>query len=976
MNNLVIAVIAIAFAAALSLAGVNHVDRRADVAHTEQVNNTAQVENLVSDYESLMQTVGHRPTAADYQAVYAARSGSTYAYGAAGNPVITAPSKMTTPAGSAAPQWTYMPGCNGGTQDCFYMTMQGSSDTIYRAAKLSAMQELNTPTVSRIELSATRADDPNAVTNPASWPASTPSTYYLTLRLAPGTVTSTTQTVQYYYTANPTYYLPAPACGETIKVLNTGWTCTQQPGGASVAESYCATPAATEPTTDMTGCVSYSCQPGAPSACVSGEVTYPCDCYSSAGIMVGVNDSHCVVPASYTQACPSSGTSSGSGSTSTSSGGTSTPAPTAPTSGSGTPAYSYIVSNIQYGSCTAACGSSTQPASSYTCTRSDGTPVSPTLCGTPAGLPCTSYSTCTVQNASYGACSNQCGSGTASLSSYQCGDSSGNYVANSNCTAPAATESCTSTSGCTYTWSGATYGTCLPACGASTAAVLGGTCTRSDGTVVNAVYCYNAGEISLTQACTNYSLCTANATYGACSNTCGVGTQHLTGSTCTSSTGAPLPASDCPAPAPVQACVGTSSCTYTASAPVYNACSSSCGSGTQTVASFTCTRSDGTVVASSYCTAPAAKSCSSYAGCTVTGANYGACSNQCGSGTQTLANNNWTCTDGNGNTVPRTYCTPPAGVQSCYGTGSCTYRPTNVVYGQCQPACGASTKSVSWTCQRSDGTTVANSYCTPPANQTCTDHSQCSAVGNYSACSNTCGSGQETLQSWSCYGPTGTPAPDGQSDCTAPASTKTCTSTTGCSYTATPVYNACAPGCGASTQSLSSYTCEDQHGNVVSNSNCTAPASSISCTDNTQCGTVSYRSVPTSFGSCQETNCGGQSTLQVLTYECYKDNTTSSGTTETVVDNSYCSAPVGPTCTYSGGCYNYSYQNPVYSGACSTTCGPGTQPLTSYQCYRTDASGQSVQITGSAMTSNSNCSASSLGIPATAPCSPANAACH
>ena len=85
MGNLVIAVIAVAFAAALSLAGVNYVSRPADVAHTEEANNTAQVESLVADYEALRQNVGHRPTTTDYASVYTSTGApATYAYAGAG----------------------------------------------------------------------------------------------------------------------------------------------------------------------------------------------------------------------------------------------------------------------------------------------------------------------------------------------------------------------------------------------------------------------------------------------------------------------------------------------------------------------------------------------------------------------------------------------------------------------------------------------------------------------------------------------------------------------------------------------------------------------------------------------------------------------------------------------------------------------------------------------------------------------------
>ncbi len=90
-------------------------------------------------------------------------------------------------------------------------------------------------------------------------------------------------------------------------------------------------------------------------------------------------------------------------------------------------------------------------------------------------------------------------------------------------------------------------------------------------------------------------------------------------------------------------------------------------------------------------------------------ASWGACSTSCGTGTQTRSV--W-CQRSDGATVSDSYCSgaKPATSQSCSLYSSCTYSWQTGSWSACSPStCGYQSRSV-W-CQRSDGATVSGSYC-------------------------------------------------------------------------------------------------------------------------------------------------------------------------------------------------------------------------------------------------------------------------
>ncbi len=226
MGNLVVAIIGIVFCAALMVAGISYIKPTAYVEHNQATVNTAQIESLVSDYNNLTVSVGHRPSVADYSAVYSSKSNnSQYAYSAVNGSSSGASSTLTTNSKlgtSGIGSWQFMPGCANGTQDCFCLKVSDGSPVTFKAIQYSALHQMTSGTQSRVELSASQCDDSSAVVNPTSsaWaaPAAASGTgisapYYITVRLTAGTSAATTTPTTYTYVAKYTPYC-APGCSD------------------------------------------------------------------------------------------------------------------------------------------------------------------------------------------------------------------------------------------------------------------------------------------------------------------------------------------------------------------------------------------------------------------------------------------------------------------------------------------------------------------------------------------------------------------------------------------------------------------------------------------------------------------------------------------------------------------------------------------------------------------------------------------
>ncbi len=158
----------------------------------------------------------------------------------------------------------------------------------------------------------------------------------------------------------------------------------------------------------------------------------------------------------------------------------------------------------------------------------------------------------------------------------------------------------------TYAWHTGDYSNCSKACGggAQTRTVA---CRRNDGKNVEDSHCASQPKPESSRACNTHSCQVATwvtGEYGACSKACDGGTQSRS-VTCQLG-GQPVAESSCTGTKPVtqQAC-NTQACQYTYSWLVgqYGACSKTCGGGTQT-RSVICRRNDGQNVADQLCAQP------------------------------------------------------------------------------------------------------------------------------------------------------------------------------------------------------------------------------------------------------------------------------------------------------------------------------------------------------------------------------------
>ena len=292
-----------------------------------------------------------------------------------------------------------------------------------------------------------------------------------------------------------------------------------------------------------------------------------------------------------------------------------------------------------------------------------------------------------------GTCTWTSGSGTATQSVTCLDSSTGQTVANGLCTGtpPASSQSCTPTGTPSCTGSSTASAACTPTsssvCGAEASLTIA--CSSPSGSrscsVANgsgsqtcaagatsygscAASSCNSGYYLSGSSCAAYSYSASGATYGACSTSCGSGSAPLSSWSCIASPGgASVSTANCSAPASTQACSSTSGCTYSPAGVSYGACSASCGSGTQSPTSWSCTRSDGTGgFSSSYCS-PGAIACTG-TNCAVNGA-CGSYAGQCASGSANVSLTekcfeNWTCVGSGGGSTAS--CEYDFNIQGCH----------------------------------------------------------------------------------------------------------------------------------------------------------------------------------------------------------------------------------------------------------------------------------------------------------------------
>ena len=149
MNNLIMAVIAITFAAVIMTAGVSYLMPVHTVLNTEATNTVAQIEEMVADYQTLQMNVGRAPHPEDYVSVY--KDGQTTAdgyqelhtqnatyknVGTAASPTIERDFTIGSTGHSAPAAWQFIKGCGGMTDadgnpvDCFKMTIDPSTQSV------------------------------------------------------------------------------------------------------------------------------------------------------------------------------------------------------------------------------------------------------------------------------------------------------------------------------------------------------------------------------------------------------------------------------------------------------------------------------------------------------------------------------------------------------------------------------------------------------------------------------------------------------------------------------------------------------------------------------------------------------------------------------------------------------------------------------------------------------------------------------
>ncbi len=363
----------------------------------------------------------------------------------------------------------------------------------------------------------------------------------------------------------------------------------------------------------------------------------------------------------------------------------------------------------------------------------------------------------------WSACSTTCGPGIQTRT-VQC-TIAGTILPDSQCATagakPATTQSCNSGPCDSFVWTTGAWGSCSAPCG-------GGTRTRTvacisviTGAVVSDALCTGTRPQS-SEACNTQPCLPAEWTVGdwsACSTTCGPGIQTRTVQ-CTLA-GAVVADAQCanagPKPATTQPCNPGPCDTYEWTVGSWSACSAPCGGGTRTRTVACISVITGTVVSDALCTGtrPQSSEACNTQPCLPaewTVGDWSACSTTCGPGIQTRTVQ---CTIAGGvvadfqcvNAGPR-----PATTQPC-NPGPCdTYEWAVGPWDACSAPCGGGTRTRTVNCVSVlTGAVVSDTLCSstarPDSSEPC-NTDPCAqpqwTVGDWDACSTTCGPGIQT----------------------------------------------------------------------------------------------------------------------------------------------------------------------------------------------------------------------------------------
>ena len=286
----------------------------------------------------------------------------------------------------------------------------------------------------------------------------------------------------------------------------------------------------------------------------------------------------------------------------------------------------------------------------------------------------------------------------------------------------------------------------------------------------------NYASASTAASSPTYTYSYVTGSWSGCSATCNGGSQTRSVQCIQSGTGASVAYSQCgnqAVPASSQSC-NTAACSSTWVYSGYGACSASCGGGTQT-RSYQCQQNINnawTLVSNSVCqdnngaVGVTSQSCNTQA-CAAAAPNpyiqyspWGSCTATCGGGIQTRTA---ACVDANTNAqIASSYCSGYVTQQACGTTACATPAPSGAQpyvwrtgsYSVCSASCGGGVITRSVTCADTNGNTVANSNCayysaapTSTANcntQACITGTFVWGATSWSTCSASCAGGTST----------------------------------------------------------------------------------------------------------------------------------------------------------------------------------------------------------------------------------------
>jgi hypothetical protein len=288
-------------------------------------------------------------------------------------------------------------------------------------------------------------------------------------------------------------------------------------------------------------------------------------------------------------------------------------------------------------------------------------------------------------------------------------------------------------------------------------------------------------------------------------------------------------------------------------------------------------------------------------------------------------------------------------VQTTQQVLGCTYAWTPSEWGTPTPACGASIRSRTVSCLRSDGTPADPSACTgarPATSEAAASYATCSYAWNVSQWAGAGGCGDTVTQSRtvSCLRSDGAGVADGSCTATKPAATQTISDYSACSYSWRTVNGAWSSTCSASATRTNQVTCVRSNGEVVDDSYCADPRPATAETKGIYTSCTYASTYSATYGTCQANSAGSTSGRQSapLTRCVRSDGTdvTSENASNRYV---YCAAEMARDCSIS---YTYAGQYGSYNACAPSSQGStsGTQSAPVALCVENGSNGSSRNV--------------------------------